>query len=1000
MSKNSKFKNKCRTCLNGSKGFQPLTKTINEGKSYGELLKDITHINIMDETFSKMPQTICGCCVRKLKAAYTFVQQAHEVNDKLWSLLNETNSANEDKSIDCLQEAQIDIYNCLEIKMEVEESAENNKQQLTKTVGVELKLEELEDGNGDLNKSIKYAMPLKDVLENTSPKQNESMSEGEDDNDADDIFDKDFPKPDEELSDSDIESESSNDSDWANETAKAKTKTLVRSKKIKESHVDDNIPTSCDQCDRVFPNSRLLSRHKRYTHIPEEFKVQCPFCTAKFGRRYSMFAHMRTHHKDKPIEEHITPQRQFSRQFACEQCDGTYTSKYTLLAHMKLKHNPDSAPKKPERVILPKKRFLCTLCGFKFDTPSNLNIHIRRHTGEKPFKCDLCERAFYKSADVQVHRRSHTGEKPFKCTICEKPFARSNKLKIHMRTHSNERPYKCEQCEKAFKHSKNLNIHKRIHTGEQPYACGVCHSTFIKSYSLKLHQTKHQHFEIFDQTKDNKYKELPQLICGNCSRRLKSAHSFIQQAAEVNEKLHAMLNENLECLQEMQIDIESCRDIKLENNEQEPKNQNLECLHETPIDIEEPCIEIKVENDGQEIVKENFDCLLETQIDVEPGKEVKIENNGHEGKQYTLNCVKDSAIKNTKMLEKKSPTNKEDRSTPDSELTKCSIIKQYQSNSDEDDSESMQSDDTDWKDSDKPTNRKNFKNILPLTTSTAKTSTKTGDILDIAVPCTKCNKIFKNGKLLAVHQRISHIPEEKKCTCHLCGNKFTRYCNMYKHMRSFHGPETVTLISKRPEEDYIYKCDKCPKKYSRKKSLIYHTKLKHSTVEIIEINEKKTNNREERKLADKGSLCPICGSSFTSKTQLTVHLRRHTGERPFKCDLCERAFLLVTQLNSHKRLHTGEKPYKCKVCGKAFRVSDDLRQHMRTHTNVRPHKCSQCGRCFKHPQDLKIHLRSHTGERPYICGVCGDSFQRYNTLRSHRIRMDHLENLEHNDNKL
>lgn len=50
MGKNNKFKNKCRTCLNGSKGLQLLTKVVNEDKeetkSYGELLKDLTHIDV------------------------------------------------------------------------------------------------------------------------------------------------------------------------------------------------------------------------------------------------------------------------------------------------------------------------------------------------------------------------------------------------------------------------------------------------------------------------------------------------------------------------------------------------------------------------------------------------------------------------------------------------------------------------------------------------------------------------------------------------------------------------------------------------------------------------------------------------------------------------------------------------------------------------------------------------------------------------------------------
>lgn len=94
----------------------------------------------MDETFKEMPQTICSCCVRKLRAAHAFVQQAQIVNDKLWSILQEDEA---EKPIDCLQEAQIDIQNCLEIKME-DEGTENNKTELSK-FEVELKTEDLEE---------------------------------------------------------------------------------------------------------------------------------------------------------------------------------------------------------------------------------------------------------------------------------------------------------------------------------------------------------------------------------------------------------------------------------------------------------------------------------------------------------------------------------------------------------------------------------------------------------------------------------------------------------------------------------------------------------------------------------------------------------------------------------------------------------------------------------------------------------------------------------------
>ncbi|KAI8129087.1 Zinc finger protein 197 [Lucilia cuprina] len=1020
--------NKCRTCLNGSKGLQLLTKMIteekDERKSYGEVLKDITQIDMMDESGKEMPQNICGCCVRKLKAAYAFVQQAQEANDKLLSMLNETD---EDKPIDCLQEAQIDIQNCLEIKMEDEEAGENNKPDLTK-IEIDFKLEEPDDGGSGavidttatdkLASAKKENIPLKDVLETTnSPlQQKEIMSDSEDDYDDDDIFDKDFTQHDEKgLSDSEDESVTSNDSDWAKEKtvtiAKTKetidkSKTPVRSKKkLKEKQVDDNIPTPCDQCDRVFPNARLLSRHKRHTHVPEELKVQCPYCTAKFGRRHNMYAHMRTHHKD---ENNALANRKFPRQFACEQCDGVYTSKYYLLAHMNLKHNPDNVAQKPKRVALPKKRFLCTLCGSKFDTQSNLDVHIRRHTGDKPFKCDLCERSFYRPCDVQAHRRSHTGEKPFKCTICEKPFARSNKLKIHMRTHSNERPYKCDQCEKAFKHSKDLNIHKRIHTGERPYTCGVCHSTFTQSNSLKLHQTKQQHFEIIDQCrtcftasgglnpltkmsyfnkketksyaelleevtnmniKEHKHREFPQSICDKCIRSLKIAHKFIQQAKEVNEKLYIMLNKKLSSMQNTKNAIGEKIEIKVENNALEAEGK-MDCLQETQIDLE-TFLEIKIENKQIEKEMDSLDGLKET-----------IENkDGDTRKRESLiidkyNDLDDSESVDTNITDSDSDWQESekvsDRKLPKQKVDKKIINVATESNNSV--FEGKYNDSNNNKD-DSETNK------IPTKTKFLSKMNKclNEEIVESAVPCNVCNKIFQNSKALESHLKISHIPDDKKCSCPLCGNKYVKYSNMYAHMRAVHGQDSVIYMNKpeRPESDYIFKCDKCPKKYCQKKSLVKHKQSKHSS-RTIETKKKKSP------AVNPGSLCPICGKVFTSRNHLTAHVRQHTGERPFKCDFCERSFLVVTELNRHRRQHTGDKPHKCEKCGKGFVSAKYLRQHMASHSDERPNKCNQCERRYKFAQDLKIHMLTHTGERPFICTVCGDSFQRPVTLRQHR----------------
>ncbi|XP_077474796.1 uncharacterized protein LOC144088331 [Stigmatopora argus] len=544
------------------------------------------------------------------------------------------------------------------------------------------------------------------------------------------------------------------------------------------------------------------------------------------------------------------------------------------------------------------KRFGCPQCGKSFRCYSQLEIHQRSHTGEKPYRCTLCGKRYAQKGHLYTHQRTHTGEKPYRCPVCGKGFIQKCTMDMHKRTHTGEKPYVCVQCGKGFTKNCNLKKHLLVHleSGLQAYDGNATMSkiylneTSVNAVRGEVEASKHlRPFRV-------------EMMCDTTNR------SFRMQLAAILEKLTKT------ALVEIGNLADECSSVLLgEISLHKSENEALK----------KRCYSLEVQLRAAREAHYYPGHVHSVGRRHPEGQDAqKAEHHQHQHQQASALAIDGVFGKDWCMdLWREDKRTSAQRKAAPEPLAMSTMATQVLDIMDAEPELIFV--------------KEEAYEEHPLSHRMRMTENGKGDVgpPDAHLPGPVDDLQLQSGDLSGFplmsdghsHRGQPNIMDKLIDDATLStlldaggmsagvGGDYADFGSLLQGVGVAREPSAVPAKSVRPAKHF--QCLFCGKVFNYLSSLKVHVR-RHS--------------------GEKPFSCTVCGKRFAQKTYLKLHQRVHSGEKPYSCPNCGRSFSQKSSLNIHFRTHTGEKPYSCVECGKCYAYKYGLNHHQ----------------CFNHPKSI------------------------------------------------